>query len=96
MLVPMAYDKMSIAAVRSLRDSAVLGTAISAGATVAIIVAETQAARWRDDGTDPTTATGMLISTSTPPFVYDGSLENIRFINAVAGGILHVSLYKLG
>ena len=96
-MIPLGYDQMSVAGVRSLRDSAALGTAMSAGATVAIITAETQNIRWRDDGTDPTTAIGSLIlSSGQPPMVYDGSLESIRFIAATAGAILHVSLYKLG
>lgn len=54
--------------------------------------AETQALRYRDDGTDPTTAVGMLIPANT--FIdYDGDINKIRLINATAGAILNASYY---
>jgi hypothetical protein len=93
MKTPMAYDRLSTGGVVSLRDSAVLGTAMSAGANLAVIQAETQNVRYRDDLTNPTAAIGMLILT-TAPLIYDGSLEDIRFIAAAAGAVLNVTLYK--
>ena len=60
--------------------------------TYAIIQAEAQAARWRDDGTDPTTAVGMTIAAGGE-LRYDGDLKAIKFINAAAGTILNISYY---
>lgn len=60
--------------------------------TYAIIQAEAQALRWRDDGTDPTTAVGMVIPAGGE-LRYDGDLKKIRLINAAAGAICNISLY---
>ncbi len=61
---------------------------------VAVLVAETQDVRWRDDGVDPTAAVGMLLTAGTE-FVYSGTLANIKFIEATASAKLNVSYYKL-
>ena len=60
--------------------------------TVAYIVAETQAVRWRDDGTDPTATVGMPLATGTG-FPYDGDLTKIRFIEQTASAKLNISYY---
>ena len=68
-------------------------TALSPTApTYAIIQAEAQALRWRDDGTDPTTTVGMVIPAGGE-LRYDGDLGKIRLINAAAGAICNYSLY---
>lgn len=60
--------------------------------TLAVIIAETQAVRWRDDGTAPTSSVGMPLAVDTP-FVYDGDLTNIKFIEQTASAVLHISYY---
>jgi len=60
--------------------------------TFALIVAEGQAVRWRDDGTAPTASVGMPLSIGVP-FQYDGDLTKIRFIEQVAGAKLNISYY---
>ena len=56
--------------------------------------AETQNIRLRFDATNPTTAIGMLLSTTAPlPLIYNGSPGAIRAISAVAGGVLNVSYF---
>ena len=69
-------------------------TALSApvGATMALIVAETQAVRWRDDGTAPTASVGMPLATGVS-LSYDGDLKTIRFIEQTASATLNVSYY---
>ncbi|WP_186126361.1 hypothetical protein [Burkholderia gladioli] len=63
-----------------------------AGSRIALIQAEAQALRWRDDGTAPTTTVGMLLN--APNSVeYDGNLSALRFIAATAGAILNVTYY---
>lgn len=59
----------------------------------ALIQAEAQDARWRDDGVAPTAAIGMLLPVGVP-VVYTGDLNGIRFINKTAGTILNISFYS--
>ncbi len=61
-------------------------------ASYAIIQAEAQAVRWRDDGVDPSATVGMTIPAGGE-LRYDGNLADIRFIQATAGAILNVSYY---
>jgi len=61
--------------------------------TLAIIIAETQGVRWRDDGTAPTATVGMPLAVGVP-LAYDGPLANIQFIEQTASAILNVSYYN--
>ncbi len=60
--------------------------------TFALIIAEGQAIRWRDDGTVPTALIGMPVAVGTP-IQYDGDLTKIRFIEQTAGAKLNISYY---
>ena len=66
---------------------------VPTGARLAVIVAETQAVRWRDDGTDPTSSVGMPLATGVQ-FTYPGDLAAIKFIEQTASAKLNVSYYK--
>ena len=68
------------------------GLTVPPTATFAIIQAEAQAIRWRDDGTAPTASVGMTIPAGGE-LRYDGNLNAIRFIEAVALSKLNVSYY---
>ncbi len=72
--------------------SAVTALTVPAGATLALIVPETQTVRWRDDGANPTASVGMPV-TANSSFSYDGDLKRIRFIEATSGAVLNVSYY---
>ena len=72
--------------------SASTALTVPVGATMALIVAETQAVRWRDDGTAPTASVGMPLATGTS-LSYDGDLKAIRFIQQTASAVLNVSYY---
>ena len=76
--------------ITSLSASAAL--TVPSGATLALIVPETQNVRWRDDGTDPTSSIGMPIVVGAS-LSYDGDLKNIRFIQQTASATLNVSYY---
>jgi hypothetical protein len=65
---------------------------MSAKANFALIVAETQNVRWRDDGVDPTASVGMLLVAGIP-FQYDGDLAKIKFIETTASAKLNISYY---
>jgi len=62
------------------------------GTTMALIVAETQGVRWRDDGTNPTASVGMPIAAGAY-LNYDGDLNRIKFIEQTASAKLNVSYY---
>ena len=60
----------------------------------ALLQADAQNIRWRDDGTAPAAGTGMLLTAGDAPFPYDGNLSAIQFIATTSGAILSVSYYK--
>lgn len=76
--------------ITSLSASAAL--TVPAGATRAIITAEAQGVRWRDDGVAPTASVGMILPVLVT-LSYDGDLNRIRFIQQAASAILNVSYY---
>ena len=76
--------------ITSLSSSTAL--TVPAGATLALIVPETQNVRWRDDGVAPTASVGMLVPANSS-MSYDGDLKAIRFIAATSGAILNISYY---
>lgn len=84
---PLGYSQIT-----SLSSAAGLGT-IPAGSSYAVIECESQAVRWRDDGTDPTTSVGMSLSAGDT-LTYDGSLPKIKFIEVAASAKLNVSFYS--
>lgn len=61
-------------------------------ATFALIIAEGQPVRWRDDGTAPTASVGMTLAVGVP-LQYDGDLTSIRFIETAASAKLNISYY---
>jgi len=60
--------------------------------TFALIIAEDQPVRWRDDGTDPTASVGMVLPVNVP-LQYDGDLTRIKFIQTAASAKLNISYY---
>lgn len=58
----------------------------------ALIVAEGQPVRWRDDKTAPTASVGMPLAVGVS-LQYDGNLQDIQFIEQVAGAKLNISYY---
>lgn len=66
---------------------------VPAGASWALIDAESQVVRWRDDGTDPTATVGKRLA-SGGEMLYDGDLAAIRFIEETASAKLNVTFYR--
>jgi hypothetical protein len=60
--------------------------------TLALIVAESTAVRWRDDDVDPTASVGMPLATGVA-LQYDGDLTKIKFIEQSASSKLNVTYY---
>lgn len=77
--------------------SAAVGLTPPSGSTQAIIIAETQAVRWRDDGTNPTATVGMLMAPATATVLqgmkYDGNLSAIKFIEVTPSASLSISYW---
>lgn len=67
-------------------------TGANVKANFALITAEAQALRWRDDGVDPTDSVGMPLAVGVT-LQYDGDLSRIKFIQQTSGGIVNVSYY---
>jgi len=65
---------------------------VPATATYAVIVPETQAVRWRDDGTAPTASIGMPVAVGAA-LLYDGNLRGIQFIEQAASAKINISYY---
>lgn len=63
------------------------------GSRLAIIRTETQDIRWRDDGTNPTSTIGLLMSVGDV-FLYTGDLSKFKMIETAASAVVQVSYYK--
>lgn len=67
-------------------------TGLNQKPTFALIMAETQGVRWRDDGVDPTASVGMPLAAGVT-LQYDGDLKKIKFIEQTASAKLNISYY---
>ena len=94
-LTPLGYAQYtSLSAAIALTDNPATGVAKPATARVALIQCETQNVRWRDDGTAPTAALGILLATTVSGYWYTGDLSAIKFIEVTGSAKLNVSYYK--
>ncbi len=59
----------------------------------AIIQAEAQDVRYRDDGVAPTALVGMILKVGVP-IEYTGNLLALKFFEVTSGGIINISFYK--
>lgn len=73
--------------------SAATGLTVPTGANYALIQAEAQSIRWRDDGTNPTASVGMII-TANQYIEYTGNLATFKAIEVTGGAIVNVSYYS--
>jgi len=78
--------------------AALITPTVPTGANAAVISIETNAARYRDDGTAPTAAVGNLIpvTASGLPFEFTGSINQLLFFPVAAGAAtVNIAYYKL-
>lgn len=73
--------------------SSAVGLTVPAGAKKAVIEAESQSVRWRDDGTNPTTSVGHVLYPGNV-LVYTGNLGRLKLIEVSASAKLSVSYYS--
>lgn len=67
---------------------------VPTGATMAMITAEAQAVRYRDDGTAPTATVGQPLAVGLLPLQYSGTLSVIQFIEQTASAKVNVLYYR--
>lgn len=73
--------------------SSAVGLTIPEGTQMALVQAETQNVRWRDDGTSPTTTVGTILQAGDI-LEYDAAqLPVVKFIEVTASAKLNVSYY---
>lgn len=87
---PSALTAKGYQQISSLSSAAAL--TVPSGATVALIQAESQSVRWRDDGTNPTTSVGMVLAAGESLF-FTGALSAFRAIEITASAKLNISYY---
>ena len=91
----MGYQQItSLSAAASLTIPATTKSGIVGSPRLALLQAESQPIRWRDDGTAPTASVGMILNVGDQPYPYDGDLTKIQFIEAAASAKLNVSYYS--
>lgn len=89
----MGYQQISsLSSAANLTVPAMTPNGLKAQPVFALIIAEGQAIRWRDDKTSPTASVGMPLAVGVP-LQYDGDLTNIQFIEQVAGAKINISYY---
>lgn len=84
--VPLGYQQLT-------GMSTAQGLTVPTGATEAFVVCDTQAVRWRDDGTAPTASVGVGLAVGVG-FPYTGALSAIKFIEQTASATCNVSYYR--
>lgn len=82
----------SLSASTALTVPVVDKNGLSCTPSIAIITPESQAVRWRDDGTAPTATVGMPLAVGAT-LQYDGDLTQIRFIEQTGSAKLNVTYY---
>ena len=88
---PLGYQQITPAASTALTVPTVSGGAAN-NASIAVLCAEGQIVRMRDDGTAPTATVGFNLAVGVP-FIYTGNLFALRVIQSTSGGILNVLYY---
>lgn len=72
-------------------------TSPPAGVCKAVIQAEGQTVRYRDDGVDPTASVGWgILVAAGGQITYIGDLSKLKFLAATAGGWVNISMYGPG
>lgn len=82
---PLGYQQIT-----SLSSATAL--TVPVGATMAVIIPQTQAVRWRDDGTNPSATVGMPLAVGST-LTYTGYLEQIKFIEQTASAAINIAYY---
>ena len=94
MTTPCGYQQLTgLSGVKSLTVPA--SGAVPSGSQApkyCVIIPESQAVRWRDDGVAPTASVGYPLAVGAE-LTYDGDLKKIQFIEQVASSTINIQYY---
>ena len=82
---PLGYQQLTMTTLKATLT-------VPAGASVAYVAVEAQAARWRDDTVTPTAAVGMPVAAGSS-VIFTSNLSAIQFFPQASGSILNCSYY---
>lgn len=66
---------------------------VPAGTSLALIVPQAQAVRWRDDGTDPTATVGQPLAVGAELRYDSSSISRFKVIEQAASAALNITYY---
>jgi hypothetical protein len=66
---------------------------VPAGTALAIVIPQTQAVRWRDDGTSPTATIGYPLAVGSELYYDSASISQLKFIEQTASAAINVCYY---
>jgi len=87
-----AVDASTLISSLTFQGQAVAG--IPAGTVLLLLMPQTQAIRWRDDGTAPSATVGYPLAVGTELRYTGTNMGALRVISQVAGAIVNVIAYK--
>lgn len=87
--VPCGYQQVAVDSATALTIPA----ACAGVPSLVVITVEAQAARYRDDGTSPTTTVGMPIAVGQV-LNYEGTISALKFISQTAGAKVNALFYR--
>lgn len=87
------YQGVALGYQQIAATSAVQTLTVPGGATYASIIVEGNDARWRDDGTNPTTTVGMPIYAGVPT-QFSGDLATLALIAQANTSSYNISYYR--
>ena len=93
-LLPLGYNQITALSAAVGLGQGLTNNAVPAGANYAVIIPETQAVRFRDDGTNPTAGVGVPIAVGQE-FDYTGNLGAVKVIEQTASAKLNIAFYKI-
>lgn len=73
--------------------AAAAGLTVPAGTSFCMVTPETQAVRWRDDGTDPTATAGYPLAVGSELRYTAAQLGALKFIEQTASAKINVCYY---
>ena len=95
--VPLGHAQLTSIDSSTLVSTATFGSAavagIPAGTVLLLVTPQTQAIRWRDDGTAPTAAVGYPCPAGAELRFTAASLPALRVISQVAGAAVNLAAY---
>jgi hypothetical protein len=92
-MTPLGYQQItSVSSSVGFTIPTVTRNGVTIRADYALVTPQTQAVRWRDDGTNPSATVGYPLAVGQE-LAYTGDLGKIKFYEQAASAALNVSYY---